>query len=259
MSAWQEMPERVKRPVVRLDPDQVERYRQDGYLHLSGFLPAEPLREWICELESWPETPGKWMLYYEHHRQDPDRRLLCRAENFLPYHAGLRELCEGVLRLTAEQLMGEGLTLFKDKLNFKLPGGDGFAPHQDVQAGWDAWGSIHLTAMVAIDHATRSNGCLEVVPGRHREGLLGPMHEPLGELGLRFQPLEAAPGDTIFFDSFVPHRSGPNDSSQPRRILYITYGLSREGDRRQEYFVAKRKSYPPDCEREAGQTYRYRV
>ncbi len=28
--------------------------------------------------------------------------------------------------------------LFKDKINFTLPGGDGFKPHQDQQTGWSA-------------------------------------------------------------------------------------------------------------------------
>jgi len=29
--------------------------------------------------------------------------------------------------------------LFKEKVNFKMPGGDGFKPHQDSQAGWDRY------------------------------------------------------------------------------------------------------------------------
>lgn len=244
---------------MTLKKEQIERFRVDGFLHLPGYLSSEPLDRWADELEGWPETPGKWMLYYEPHRLEPGQRILCRAENFVPYHQELRELCLGRLKHTAEQLLGEELVLFKEKLNFKLPGGDGFAPHQDVQAGWDAWGSFHLTAMVAIDPATRHNGCLEVVRGGHLEGLLGPMHEPLSDEGLDFEPLEAEPGDTIFFGSYLPHRSPPNCSLRPRRILYVTYGLGREGEQRERYFEEKRKSYPPDCERLPGKVYRYRV
>jgi hypothetical protein len=63
----------------------------------------------------------------------------------------------------------------------------------------------------------------------------------------------------VFFDSFVPHRSPPNSSLLPRRLLYVTYGRAADGDRREEYFADKRASYPPDVERVPGREYRYRV
>ena len=53
----------------------------------------------------------------------------------------------------------------------------------------------------------------------------------------------------ILFDSFVPHRSGPNLSNGSRRVIYLTYNLSDEGDYYEEYFASKRKNFPPDFER----------
>ena len=42
--------------------------------------------------------------------------------------------------------------LFKDKINFKGPGGGGFDAHQDATAyATDKLASTHITAMVAID------------------------------------------------------------------------------------------------------------
>ena len=33
-------------------------------------------------------------------------------------------------------LFAEQAIIYKEKVNYKLPGGAGFAPHQDVAAGW---------------------------------------------------------------------------------------------------------------------------
>ena len=51
------------------------------------------------------------------------------------------------------------------------------------------------------------------------------------------------------FDSYVPHRSGPNRSAALRRLLYVTYNPASQGDRRAEYFARKRRAFPPECER----------
>jgi ectoine hydroxylase-related dioxygenase (phytanoyl-CoA dioxygenase family) len=56
----------------------------------------------------------------------------------------------------------------------------------------------------------------------------------------------------VLFDSYLPHRSGPNRSHAPRRALYVTYNRASEGDRRDEYFALKRASFPPECERAPG-------
>jgi len=106
-----------------------------------------------------------------------------------------------------------------------------------------------------------SNGCLEVARGRHREGLLGPEWKPLDEEAtpLDFRPFPSQPGDAMFFDSFAPHRSGPNLTDHQRRVLYVTYNRASEGDQRAAYHDDKYRSFPPDIEREAGKRYVFRV
>ncbi len=151
------------------------------------------------------------------------------------------------------------LYLFKDKINFKLPGGSGFKAHQDQQAGWSVYAPLFLTAMLSIDESTVENGCLEIAAGRHKEGLIGEEWRPLDPEGLTFELVPTMPGDVIFFDSFVPHASAPNRTEAPRRILYVTYALAAHGDRRARYFADKRRDFPPDVEREPGRSYTFRV
>ena len=241
-------------------------YRRDGFLVCRGlFGPDEvaELRRATDEVQGWPEQPGVWMVYGEKSLREPGHRLVNRIENFYPYHPGFKALFDGDKLLgRVSDLFGEPGVLFKDKINFKLAGGDGFKPHQDQQAGWSVYASLFITALVAIDDATEANGCLELAAGHHTRGLIGPEWAPLSEENLRgvqFTPYPTAPGDTVFFDSFVPHRSGPNLSHEPRRVLYVTYNRLGEGDHRAQYYADKRKNYPPDVEREPGRQYVYRV
>ena len=67
--------------------------------------------------------------------------------------------------------------------------------------------------------------------------------------------MELEPGDVLFFDSYLPHRSAQNHSHVPRRALYVTYNRLSEGDRRADYFADKRQNFPPECEREKGVDY----
>ena len=76
---------------------------------------------------------------------------------------------------------------------------------------------------------------------------------------MAFRAYPAAPGDAIFFDSFVPHRSGPNRTGAPRRALYITWNRQSDGDQRARYYADKRESFPPDIERDPKKDYRFRV
>ena len=67
------------------------------------------------------------------------------------------------------------------------------------------------------------------------------------------------PGDVVLFDSYCPHRSKPNNTSKPRRVLYITYNKLSDGDHRSKYYADKRLHYPQDCERDPNKKYEFLV
>jgi ectoine hydroxylase-related dioxygenase (phytanoyl-CoA dioxygenase family) len=239
------------------------RMQRDGYRVVRDFFGAEAVREllrWTEDLEKAPEVSGRHWVYREDSVSQPTRRVIQRIENFCPYHEGFdRFIRHGALARWTADLMGGPIVLFKDKINFKMPGGAGFKAHQDQQAGWSTYAPLFVTAMVTLDAATVANGCLEIAAGRHREGLIGQQWVPLEEQGLSLEIIPTAPGDVIFFDSYVPHASKANLTDSPRRILYITYNLAREGDHRERYFADKHASFPPDIDRDKEKTYVYRV
>lgn len=246
-----------------LTTEQIEAFHRDGYVLVRGlYTPAEVelLSAWSDEVSRYPEVPGKYMMYFEDSKLRPGQRILSRIEDIEPFHRGFSEIINGPkMKGAISQLFGEEAVLFKDKINFKMPGGDGFKAHQDVQAGWDRYARLHITALLSIDPSTPENGCLEIAPGQHKSGLLGEYWKPLPEDSHDYVPCPTAPGDAVFFDSFIPHCSGPNLTDKPRRLLYVTYNRLSEGDHRRQYYADKRKSYPPDCERESGKVYAFRV
>jgi ectoine hydroxylase-related dioxygenase (phytanoyl-CoA dioxygenase family) len=218
---------------------------------------------WVDDMHGRPESAGKWMKYFDESLTEPGRRILNRVENFCPYHDGFDALmARGELPARVAELFGAPAVLYKEKINFKMSGGGGFESHQDVQAGWDHYANIHITALVSIDAATVENGCLEVAAGHHRRGIIGESWKPMDGEDLDrvvFVPVPTEPGDVVFFDSFTPHRSEPNLTDRPRRVLYVTYNKLSDGDHRAKYYADKRLSYPPDIEREPGREYVFRV
>lgn len=233
--------------------EAVEHFRRTGWL-LTRTLDDEgvaALRRWVEEVTSWPDDGGDWM----HHREmTDDGPKLCRSENFVPHHEGLRELLtSGALVATASALLGEPAVLYKEKVNYKLPGGAGYSPHQDAPAY--PFVDAHVSCMVAVDDATLDNGCLEVVSGRHHELL------PVDDRGcirsdvveaMDWSAVEVRAGETLWFHSRTPHRSGANTSGASRRALYPTYNAASEGDLREEYYREKLSRF---AQRSAGGTH----
>ena len=196
------------------------------------------LRQWVDDLAAWPDSPAAWLHYREQTDSGPK---LCRTENFVPFHAGLRELLTtGVMPEAAGALLREPAVLYKEKVNYKLPGGAGYAPHQDAPAY--RFVEVHVSCMVAVDDALVDNGCLEVVSGAHGELLPtaadGCIRDDVAA-ELHWSPVQVRAGQTLWFHSRTPHRSAPNLGSTPRRALYPTYNAASEGDLRADYYRQK--------------------
>ena len=115
----------------------IETFRRDGYLVVPAMYDAAAARDiaaWSDELCAWPEVHGRHMVYYEDSLIGGAGRVVSRIENFCPYHEGLNALTRGGALIDAvSRLLGEPAILFKDKINMKMPGGDGFKPHQDAR------------------------------------------------------------------------------------------------------------------------------
>ena len=239
-------------------------YEADGYLHIPGFYNQEELellKKYTEEIQTTKEEVGGQMMWFEKSSLD-EERILNRVEDFCRRHEGMASFFVGLgnkLVKLLEDLLHDELVIFKDKINFKQPGGDGFKAHQDQAAGWGKYIQWFVSVGIFIDYSTIENGCLQVAPGLHKQGLLGKEWEPIENLDLPYQTVECSPGDIIIFDSYVPHRSARNTSLKQRRAIFLTYNSKKDGDKLDDYYADKRRDFPPDIERPKGKEYVYRV
>ena len=229
-----------------IDPRLQSSWNANGYLKISGFFSAaevDALQAGITEISGWAPVPDKWMHHYE---VTPDGARLSRSENFVPYHAGMRATVTGgkVLAVVSE-LMAEPAVLYKEKINYKYPGGGGYAAHQDAPAY--EFVNYHITCLVSVDAATPESGCLYFAPGRHQEGFIALDEKgcvsPETAATLAWVAVPTEPGDILLFGSYIPHKSPTNRSNRPRRIIYLTYNARSQGDWREQYYVDKRQVF----------------
>ena len=239
--------------MFELTQDQVNFYHENGYLVLRAsehnLVDPVALQSWTNEVAQWPREKGKWMPYDEINSQG--ERQLMRTEKFADYHPQFRSLLygQGLCSILA-QVSGGEMTLFKDKINYKSPKGNGFQAHLDAPA-YDHIGKIeHVTANFAIDSATPANGCLEVVPGSHKMDVELADGGRIADSWVESHewvlvPLE--PGDVLIFGSHLAHKSGPNLTEMRRASLYATFSAKSDGlDLREKYYAHRRVAFPPD-------------
>jgi ectoine hydroxylase-related dioxygenase (phytanoyl-CoA dioxygenase family) len=98
--------------------------------------------------------------------------------------------------------------------------------HQDGGNIWALDRDPLVTIWVALDPATRENGCMDCIPGSHRLGLLSLLGSTVSEENAkihcppdRVQPLEVEAGHAILLHNWLIHRSGVNPSPLPRRAF----------------------------------------
>jgi hypothetical protein len=114
--------------------------------------------------------------------------------------------------------------------------GGAWAWHQDY-GYWYSNGVLTpnlVSAFIAVDPATRQNGCLQVIRGSHHCGRIhhqltgdqaGADPERVAEILKRMELVyvEMEPGDVLFFHSNVLHRSDRNASEHPRWSMICCY------------------------------------
>ena len=178
-----------------------------------------------------------------------------RIEYFIKFNKFFFDLANDKrLIQIAHDLLGEKPILFKDKINFKYPGGEGFVAHQDVSAGWGMYCNKHVNIALPLCDTNIENGCIYFGP-RMTE-MKTDYFKDLPENSISLDKKETNKGDLICFDSYIPHASYSNNSDEKRIILFYTYTPFSNGDFYEKYHSDKFKNVPPDIYREKGKSYR---
>ena len=187
------------------------------------------LGSYMFEIQRQLETIIKW---------EPDNPDLVQAlESFAHLDEELhRWALDPRLIDPCKDAVGENeIALFTEKMTLKRARKGGTVVlHQDFPY-WENLTKIAprvATALIFLDDASIANGCLEVVPGSHREttpsrrtidGFGSNEIDPLQYDLSRLLPIELPAGSVVFFGPFLVHRSLPNRSDADRRALLYSY------------------------------------
>jgi hypothetical protein len=235
----------------RLDPQQLDFYRREGYLagiRLLNDEQVEWLREELVRLAD-PQQPGH-DLFHEYHSNestDPNTVLFHALGAWRVATAFHDLLWNPAFTVPASQLVEGPVRFWHDQLFCKPPRHGGVvAWHQDYSYWTRTQPMTHLTCFIALDDTDCDNGCLHYVPGSHRwpllpvTGLAGGMDAIQTVLNdeqkgaFRPVPVPLKKGFASFHHPLTVHGSFDNRSDRPRRATVINVfrdGVVSQSDR----------------------------
>lgn len=222
----------------QLDQQQVQQFQQDGFFIAEQLLDSEEV-----SLLGKIGRADQALKAASAGRADGEGGVVTlTVENELPedsiYGAIVR--CRRIVD-TMETLLEGEVYHYHHKMIQKEPKvGGAWAWHQDY-GYWYNNGCLFpwmASCLIAVDKATRENGCLQVLQGSHLMGRIehGTVGDQTGadlervKIAVERLPLiycELNPGDAIFFHCNLLHRSDQNRSEHPRWAFIACYNAAR--------------------------------
>lgn len=131
----------------------------------------------------------------------------------------------------ARAVYGGGVSIYRAVLFNKAARGGTVLPwHQDGGRFWGVDRDPVLQIWTALDDVPVEAGCVEMLPGSHRDGLATPLGglvpaKLAAERGAeaRAVPEPARAGEAMLIHNHLWHRSGVNGTAAPRRAFTVCY------------------------------------
>ena len=228
-----------------LNDEQIRQYVQDGYVAAEGLVNDEDVERLRADTVKLARGgyPSKTLKPLPADMSDAEvvANILCIHQPHFVSDVMLEYAKHPPIAGALSQIVGAHLLEWDGSVNcmqsmlfVKPPNFQGQAWHQD---------EIYIPtrdrslcgAWIALDDATIENGCLWVLPGSHRNGMLFPQrdHEQPDEFdfaGMSYgfddsgeTPVEVKAGTVVFFNGYLLHRSRKNRSDRYRRVLVSHY------------------------------------
>lgn len=226
-------------------PEKAQFFKDNGFLVIENGADPDAQRSLIhetvelCRGERGP-IAGVTPASPDESDDDVMRRYLC-----IHFPHKLSQVMYDVLALPAivevlTSVIGPNVKCMQSMLFIKASGKPGQAWHQDEF--YIPTRDRSLTgAWIAMDDATVENGCLWVIPGSHRHGVLWPQHQQrdkrfdCGGEATQFPytdadavPVEVKKGSIVFFNGYLLHRSLPNYARSGYRRALVNHYMSAE-------------------------------
>ncbi|MEM7254584.1 MAG: phytanoyl-CoA dioxygenase family protein [Pseudomonadota bacterium] len=207
-----------------LSTAEIQRYRDDGFVSPIAVLNQNEVQTCRAGLESFEKRSGSPLDFPERSKS----YLLFDWADSIVHHP---RVLDGV-----EDLIGPDILCYHLTMHIKEPNTDAIIIwHQDDDY-FHLSPAEHVTAWVALSDATVESGCMRMVPGAHRHGLLPHIEDPqsnhlirrgkgiFGRFGLDDGiPVPVPAGSMSLHHTHTPHASGPNRGSDRRIGVGISY------------------------------------
>ncbi|MBT3701271.1 MAG: phytanoyl-CoA dioxygenase family protein [Alphaproteobacteria bacterium] len=221
-----------------LTDEQFKAYQSDGYVLVPGLFNGQETDLLRSAMETDPNIGER--LYARTDNDGGATRMMTWN------HPGnsIYGLAARSIRVvdTMEALLGGEVYHYHSKLTAKnAREGGAWEWHQDY-GYWYHNGCLEpqmASVMIALDHATSENGCLQVLKGSHLLGRIDHDITPGAQVGADLDRLEEIkkrlelvycemePGDGLFFHCNTLHRSDADESDKRRWTLICCYNAAR--------------------------------
>ena len=220
-----------------LSQDQIDRFHRDGYLFPVPILSPEDATKYRQRLENLEQSGGGRFTGIH------------RTKFYLRYRWAYELATNPVMLDAVEDLIGPDILLYHNTTWLKHAGDQAYVTwHQDnIYIGMEP--CELLSVWIALTPSKEENGCMQVLPGTHREGVL-PLGTPdLGEKSMlpsgmqtaydvsQTEPvsMELETGEASIHHAEVIHGSLPNMADQRRMgitFMYMPAHIGQRGTRR---------------------------
>ncbi len=228
---------------MKLSEAQVAQFGEDGVLVIEDLLDADEVEALLARAE-WVASGRARHIPVRLLQQEPDvnagkaaagafadtlRKMshLAFFDDVFEFHARNPKILDVI-----ESLLGPDLKLYQDQWFMKPPRIGSRQPyHQDMPLGFHIDPPDMVTCWAALNDATIENGCLWMLPGTHRFGIIpGEKWADYEEMSLdgrlpEERPIELKAGSCSFHHGLILHCSRPNRSDLRRRG-YATHYVS---------------------------------
>jgi ectoine hydroxylase-related dioxygenase (phytanoyl-CoA dioxygenase family) len=225
--------------------DLADRYARDGYVILPGaFTPAEVAELRAEALSIFRGAAGEVEGVEPGPPDESDEEVIRRyACIHFPHKLSplMRQtLAHPAVVAALTRVIGPDVKAMQSMLFTKGEGKPGQAWHQDEF--FIPTRDRSLTAVwIALDDATIENGCLWVLPGSHRPGVIYPdrdQEDPRFDCTVEAYdfpyraadavPVQVAAGSVVMFNGYLLHRSLPNTARSGLRRALVNHYMSAQ-------------------------------
>ncbi len=242
------------------DKTIIDVYKKFGFCIIENFFEKKIIRNIKRELNLKTKNKNNKFLYYE---QINNKKKLRRIEKVSNFSSNCMKILNSKKIFEfLHKLENKKFGLFKDKLNFKYPGGAGYLPHFDGhfiwkdknnynQKGWHKYSNNFISLVIPLEKTFKKNGCLYIAKKlkNNFKQIIAKLEKENFTIKknylkrMKFYPIELNEGDVCFFNWKCAHFSKKNNSKNSRMIFYSTYyRKNNQSNIRRKYYIDKKNS-----------------